>query len=1176
MLCSVPSSCQVNMVKALDFLLDAPSTSTRSSSLIRQPSNSTPRSSRFHQDNDEEDHQASVEISSSLLNSVINKSNKTRTTDPHGTKRKGKAGGSAPVADAEDGDAAFIADAQIKQNVKAGTDVAKRAASKVKGSSATSLRLGGGKLTGGGSFQSMGECCELVELESKLTDESVSAGLHPSLLRSLLVRGYTTPTPIQRQAIPSILAQPPRDLVGMARTGSGKTLAYLIPLLHRLNGRHSSTFGVKAIVLCPSRELALQILRVGKELARGWRVNKSGSIGGGGEEVHAQQQTQTTDPIRWGLVVGGESLDEHFALLASNPDVLIATPGRLMHLTVEMNLDLSSVNYVVFDEADRLFEMGFAEQLEELLLRLPSTRQTLLFSATLPKTLVEFARAGLQANPKLVRLDADSKISSELQMAFFSVKPAEKEAALLVLLRDVIGVPFGEQAAPMDESAYDEDDEYRGRRSSGAGGSIYGQDRGKSSDGKKRKRDANDALGGAAQLKPWQTILFCATKHHVEYLLRLLTTCGYACSHIYSSLDQTARTIQMARFRRGQTSLLIVTDVAARGIDLPVLEHVVNYDFAAQPRIFVHRVGRTARAGRKGWAWNLVTNTELPFLCDLQLFLAKPIVASRGADGSNSSIPKLDMHQNLVLGTFPRDVIDTELDFLAHSLTSGSADAASAIPMLKQVSVRAQGMYERSRVKASQQSHRRAKAMVQAASATSAAKDSDTVLLAGTAAEEMGVHDILIRPREYGLQPLVPKIPVPSNKRIWGTPKTTPAEYEAAQAAAAAAERKTKRAAPTAEDHAARAAMLAKINGFTPPETIFEAGRQGANPLAQLMKARRETLKERQKRVLPTPSAAATNVAVEEDASMDESAGAAEVELDADVGLDDADEDDLKAVFDLGRSGNGGTVTEEPAEEARSTFAKPAAKGSFRDANFYMAYDQAGAESERGYSFGGGAISANFAQAARAATFDLGGDEKKLGTQTQRPNTQRWDTKKKKFIKGDGVGSDNKRMIRTESGLRLPASFRSGRFDEWKREKRIDMPKVGQQEAELPAGLATNPNMRDGRRLYQHNRTDDAKRVDRLSDKWSKHSKANTQNEKVKRQESALAAKNVKPSAAGKGTKGRSTGGKKPSGKRVSGSGARNELKSAKDIQKQRAVKEQRRAKNARAPSKGKGKKGGR
>ena len=249
---------------------------------------------------------------------------------------------------------------------------------------------------------------------------------------------------------------------------------------------------------------------------------------------------------------------------------IIATPGRLLHLIVEMNLDLKSVQYVVFDEADRLFEMGFETALTEIVHKLPPSRQTLLFSATLPKSLVEFAKAGLQ-NPKLVRLDAESKISSDLKMAFFSVKQAEKDACLLLLLRDVIGVPFGSPKSKDNESSTD-----------------------KKGKGKGKLRHSEVVTA------PHQTLVFAATKHHVEYLTNLLTTAGYAVSHIYGSLDQTARTQQMDQFRRGYTSVLVVTDVAARGIDIPVLENVVNYDFPQGARVFVHRVGRTARAGRQG------------------------------------------------------------------------------------------------------------------------------------------------------------------------------------------------------------------------------------------------------------------------------------------------------------------------------------------------------------------------------------------------------------------------------------------------------------------------------------------------------------------------------------------------------------------------------------------------
>src|ERR1700712_4663154 len=197
-------------------------------------------------------------------------------------------------------------------------------------------------------------------------------------------------------------------------------------MIERLKS-HSVKVGARAIIMSPSRELALQTLKVVKEFSRG------------------------TD-LKCVLLVGGDSLEEQFGFMAGNPDIIIATPGRFLHLKVEMSLDLSSVKYVVFDEADRLFEMGFAAQLTEILHALPTSRQTLLFSATLPKSLVEFARAGLQ-EPSLVRLDAESKVSPDLENAFFSVKSAEKEGALLHILHDLINMPTGPPEAAKKAAA---------------------------------------------------------------------------------------------------------------------------------------------------------------------------------------------------------------------------------------------------------------------------------------------------------------------------------------------------------------------------------------------------------------------------------------------------------------------------------------------------------------------------------------------------------------------------------------------------------------------------------------------------------------------------------------------------------------------------------------------------
>jgi ATP-dependent RNA helicase DDX54/DBP10 len=354
-----------------------------------------------------------------------------------------------------------------------------------------------------------------------------------------------------------------------------------------------------------------------------------------------------------------------------------------------MDLDLKSVQYVVFDEADRLFEMGFEVALNEILQRLPPSRQTILFSATLPKSLVEFAKAGLK-DPKLVRLDTESKISPDLKMAFFSIKQAEKDACLLALLRDVIRIPFGSKNPEVDQNPAD----------------------------KKKKGKAKHTENFTG---PYQTLIFAATKHHVEYLLSLLTATGYAVSHIYGSLDQAARSYQMDQFRRGITSILVVTDVAARGIDIPVLENVVNYDFPQGARIFVHRVGRTARAGRQGWAWSFITNAELPFLLDLQLFLGRPLI--NDVSSENDQI----YTEAMVLGNFQRERIDEDVEYIR------TLDASHhSLPILREVMKRGHAMYERSKGKASPQSYKRAKEMV---------KDPKWFL----ASSDSGIHPVLLR-----------------------------------------------------------------------------------------------------------------------------------------------------------------------------------------------------------------------------------------------------------------------------------------------------------------------------------------------------------------------------------------------------------------------------------------------
>ncbi|KAL9303683.1 hypothetical protein ACSQ67_020946 [Phaseolus vulgaris] len=317
-----------------------------------------------------------------------------------------------------------------------------------------------------------------------------SLGLSPNVFRGIKRKGYKVPTPIQRKTMPLILSG--SDVVAMARTGSGKTAAFLVPMIHRLN-QHIPQSGVRALILSPTRDLALQTLKFTKELAH-------------------------FSDLRVSLLVGGDSMESQFEELSQSPDIIIATPGRLMHHLSEVDdMSLRSVEYVVFDEADCLFGMGFAEQLHKILAQLGENRQTLLFSATLPSALAEFAKAGLR-DPQLVRLDLETKISPDLKLAFFTMRQEEKYPALLYLVREHIG---------SDE----------------------------------------------------QSLIFVSTKHHVEFLNVLFRQEGIEPSVCYGDMDQDARKIHVSKFRSRKTMLLIVTDVAARGIDIPLLDNVINWDF---------------------------------------------------------------------------------------------------------------------------------------------------------------------------------------------------------------------------------------------------------------------------------------------------------------------------------------------------------------------------------------------------------------------------------------------------------------------------------------------------------------------------------------------------------------------------------------------------------------------
>lgn len=438
-----------------------------------------------------------------------------------------------------------------------------------------------------------------------------SMGLMPALLKAIQKKGFRQPTPIQRKCIGPLLEG--HDVVGMARTGSGKTAAFVIPMIQKLKA-HSVKVGVRGLVLAPTRELAMQT------------------------QMFIQAMAKFTD-LRSVVLVGGDAFDSQFSQLASNPDIIVASPGRLLHLCVEAKFPLSTVEYVVFDEADRLFELGFAEQLNELLALMPSSRQTALFSATLPKNLVDFAAAGL-SSPQLIRLDAESKLSEDLACHYLACPTANKDAALVYLLKNVINTS----------------------------GKL--------------------------------TIIFAATKHHVEYLQELLKSFNFPVGYIYGSMDQEARELAISNFRSGRCSILIVTDVAARGIDIPLLDVVINYDFPGKAKLFIHRVGRAARAGRSGEAYSLVSPDELPYLIDLQLFLGLGLTIGSAkiedSAGGNSG--------SLVVGTFLQEWLDAEQECI-----KGKIDTVPFLEDLKRVTLNAYKLYHKTRSPASPAAHNKAK-----------------------------------------------------------------------------------------------------------------------------------------------------------------------------------------------------------------------------------------------------------------------------------------------------------------------------------------------------------------------------------------------------------------------------------------------------------------------------------
>jgi ATP-dependent RNA helicase RhlE len=361
--------------------------------------------------------------------------------------------------------------------------------------------------------------------------------LHESLLRAVREAGYTIPTPIQQRAIPAALAG--RDLLAAAQTGTGKTAAFALPLLQRLQAENAAPRGARApraLVLVPTRELAAQVAASFEELGR-----------------HTQQ--------RCVLVFGGVSPKPQIDALRRGVDIVIATPGRLLDHMQERVVDLSQIEVLVLDEADRMLDMGFIRPIRQIIKALPRQRQNLLFSATFSAEIRELA-SGLLHKPESIEVAPRNAPIELVDHRVYHVDASNKQPLLSRLLAE---------------------------------GNVR------------------------------QSLVFTRTKHGANRLAERLGKTGISVAAIHGNKSQGARTRALDDFKSGRIQVLVATDIAARGLDIEELPHVVNFELPHVPEDYVHRIGRTGRAGRTGVAVSLVSHDERDRLRAIEKMLGKPI-----------------------------------------------------------------------------------------------------------------------------------------------------------------------------------------------------------------------------------------------------------------------------------------------------------------------------------------------------------------------------------------------------------------------------------------------------------------------------------------------------------------------------------------------------------------------
>ncbi len=357
--------------------------------------------------------------------------------------------------------------------------------------------------------------------------------LHATIADNIKRLGYENPTPIQAEAIPHVAQG--RDLMGLAQTGTGKTAAFLLPIIHRLMTTKPEKRGVRALILAPTRELAEQIYRAGLDLGRGTR-------------------------LRAAVIYGGVGMFPQTRALRQGVDIIVACPGRLLDHMNQGNVRFDALETLVLDEADHMFDMGFLPDIKRILSALPTERQTLLFSATMPPAISGLAHETL-SDPVTVRIGHMAPLAT-VEHAIYPISHTQKSPLLLHLL--------GEAG---DESV----------------------------------------------------IVFTRTKHRAKNLAQQLCRSGHKATCLQGNLSQRQRQIAMDGFRRGSFQVLVATDIAARGIDVSQVAHVVNFDIPDTAEAYTHRIGRTGRAEREGQAHTFVTGEDMGMVRAIESYMKKPL-----------------------------------------------------------------------------------------------------------------------------------------------------------------------------------------------------------------------------------------------------------------------------------------------------------------------------------------------------------------------------------------------------------------------------------------------------------------------------------------------------------------------------------------------------------------------